>query len=244
MRTGVLTNTEGPRATEEAPAQQLPDTTSRSSRPLPRLWVIRCHTRTGSRVADRPRAHQFPSTGTTGQETGPRADDLFHEPEHSPKTDTPEDPSQATVATTHTVTGTPTRDTGRISHIADSHDGTDSVKAGRLGRRAHRSQCRCWSRGRGQTGRQSRGVRWVWLLVLRRCVLVTRVTRRTRRGCGLRVRRVRQVRITGLLRMDETPLGNFVCRSSACSTTQLAVRNAGAWRVRIVVTARAFFGQR
>jgi hypothetical protein len=59
--------------------------TSRSSRPLPRLWVIRCHTRAGICVADRARAHQFPSTGTTGQETGPRADDLFHEPEHSPE---------------------------------------------------------------------------------------------------------------------------------------------------------------
>jgi len=31
----------------------------------------------------------------------------FHEPERSPETTTPEDPSQATVATAHTVTGTP-----------------------------------------------------------------------------------------------------------------------------------------
>jgi hypothetical protein len=31
----------------------------------------------------------------------------FTSPNTHPKTDTPEDPSQATVATTHTVTGTP-----------------------------------------------------------------------------------------------------------------------------------------
>src|SRR5829696_658667 len=85
VRTGVLTNTGGPSSQRGSSRPSLPDTNHASSRPLPRLWVIRCHTRAGSRVADQPRAHQFPSTGTTGQETGPQADDLFHEPEHSPE---------------------------------------------------------------------------------------------------------------------------------------------------------------
>ena len=98
---------EGPRATRGiSPAQRFP-THHRSSRPLPRLWVIRCPAQAGHRVADQPRAHQFPSTGTTGQETDPRAADLFHEPEHSPGNRHTQRPSQATVATTHTVAGTP-----------------------------------------------------------------------------------------------------------------------------------------
>ena len=76
---------------------------------LPRLWVIRCHTEPAAASRTEPRAHQFPSTGTTGQETGPRADDLFHEPEHSPENRHTQGPSQATVATAHTVTGTPSK---------------------------------------------------------------------------------------------------------------------------------------
>ena len=51
---------------------------------LPRLWVIRCHTRAGSRVADRASSPPIPFNRDYRPETGPRADDLFHEPEHSP----------------------------------------------------------------------------------------------------------------------------------------------------------------
>jgi hypothetical protein len=57
-----------------------------------------------------PRAHQFPSTGTTGWEADPRADDLFHEPETHPNpTHTRTHP--ATVATTQTPPGCHPRDT-------------------------------------------------------------------------------------------------------------------------------------
>jgi hypothetical protein len=42
-----------------------------------------------------------------GREPVPKLPISFTNPNAHPKTDTPEDPSQATVATTHTVTGTP-----------------------------------------------------------------------------------------------------------------------------------------
>ena len=62
------------------------------------------------------RAHQFPSTGTTGREAGPQAVDLFHEPERSPEnrhTRGPLPGHRSDHATRHR--GRPTRDTSRIS---------------------------------------------------------------------------------------------------------------------------------
>ena len=54
-------------------------------------------------AADRP-----PQTcGTTGQKTVPELTISFTSPNTHPKIATPGDPSQATVATAHTVTGTP-----------------------------------------------------------------------------------------------------------------------------------------
>src|SRR4029079_4918907 len=92
---------------QEAPAQQSPDTTSRSGRPLPRLWVIRCQPRASHRIADWTRAHQFPSTGTTGQEPADGLPISITSPNAHPETGTPDDPPNATVTTTHTVTETP-----------------------------------------------------------------------------------------------------------------------------------------
>jgi hypothetical protein len=81
--------------------------TSRSSRPLPRLWVIRCHTRAAaaSRTGLEPTNSLQP--GLQARRQVPELAISFTSPNTHPETATPEDPSQATVATAHTVTGTP-----------------------------------------------------------------------------------------------------------------------------------------
>jgi hypothetical protein len=90
---------------EEAPPNRFP-TRPAGAVAQPRLWVIRCHTRAGICVADRASSPPIPFNRDYMRPGGrSRADDLFHEPEHSPETDTHEDPSQATAATTHTLSG-------------------------------------------------------------------------------------------------------------------------------------------
>jgi hypothetical protein len=96
---------EDPRTTRRSPAQQVPDTTSRSSRPAALVGDPVPHP---SRHLRRGRASSppIPFNRDYMRPGGrSRADDLFHEPEHSPETDTHEDPSQATAATTHTLSG-------------------------------------------------------------------------------------------------------------------------------------------
>jgi len=108
---GTLTNTGGPSSL----AKMFPPPASRHRRPepspLPRSSVDpvpKPEPTSASRTE--PRAHQFPSTGTTGWEADPRADDLFHEPETHPNpTHTRTHP--ATVATTQTPPGCHPRDT-------------------------------------------------------------------------------------------------------------------------------------
>jgi hypothetical protein len=83
--------------------------TSRSSRPLPRLWVIRCHTRAAaaSRTGLEPTNSLQP--GLQARRQAPELAISFTSPNTHPETATPGDPSQATVATAHTVTGTPSK---------------------------------------------------------------------------------------------------------------------------------------
>jgi hypothetical protein len=110
VRTGILTNTGGP----SSHPRKLPPSSSRHDQqeqsPTPAL--------VGDPV---PHPSQQPRRGpslepTNSLQPGPQArrqaPELtisFTSPNTHPKTDTPKDPSQATVATTHTVTGTPSK---------------------------------------------------------------------------------------------------------------------------------------
>jgi hypothetical protein len=73
---------------------------------LPRLWVIRYPAQTGHRVADQASSPPIPFNRDYSGRQVSELTISFTSPNAHPKTATLRDPSQVTVATTHTVTGT------------------------------------------------------------------------------------------------------------------------------------------
>ena len=108
VRPGVPTNTGGP----SSHARSLPPSSSPTQ---PAGAVAYSHACESSGATPEPapasrtepQAHQFPSTGTTAGRQAPDLTISFTSPKTHPKTATPGGPSQVTVVTTHTVTGTP-----------------------------------------------------------------------------------------------------------------------------------------